>query len=712
MNIRLGVIRYSLNGARIEGVSVPAIAIKRAIHACCLSVLKPTLARVEASEIGYRLAKGTFWSMAGAVISRGLMLAASVLVVRMLGKTGYGELGMIQSTVGMFGVFAGFGLGLTATKHVAKFRRSDPDRAGRIIGLSGLVAMATGGMMALGLFIFAPWLAEHTINAPHLAGVLRIGALILFINALNGAQTGTLAGFEAFKTIAYVNLFVGLISFPILVGGAYFGGLAGAVWALMINLGVNWLLNHLALRKEARRYNVPLTFNNCRRELSVLWKFSLPAVLAGSMVGPVNWICRALLVNQPDGYGEMGIFGAANQWYAMLLFLPGLLGQVVLPVLSEQLGQKETNQSMKTMVLAIKVNALLVLPLVLLASIASPYIMGLYGEGFRSGWPTLVVVLLTTGLLAVQTPVGQIIAASGKMWIGFAMNMGWAIIFVLGTLLLVDNGSLGLATARMLSYIAHTIWVSLFAVYIIRVVSRKGKKMNNRERLSTEEQWNAFFEKDGQWETNRGPEQTRLFAEAFCKHTRMQLLESGQSLLDSSCALGDALPIFKRRFPKAQLFGCDFSSTAINRCKERFSDTASFFQASLEEIPGMYDVLYSSATLEHFVDYREKARALLQRCKYLCIVVPYNEQCFGKDLEYSRYSDHVATFREHSFDFLLDERLAKKIHCPKSFAVPKAWSWTRTDWITQNAMNIIRLMLKRPIVRNRKMILFEIERAE
>ncbi|MFH1634310.1 MAG: oligosaccharide flippase family protein, partial [Chloroflexota bacterium] len=225
--------------------------VKSIASTCCPSFLRPLFGRIENSPIGSRLALGVFWSMAGSVISRGLMLCATVLVARMLGKTGYGELGMIQSTVGMFGVFAGFGLGLTATKHVAEFRQSDPERAGRIIGLSGLFAMGTGGVMALGLLIFAPWLAESTINAPHLVGVLRISALILFINALNGAQTGALSGFEAFKTIAHVNLFIGLISFPILVSGAYFGGLTGAVWALAINLCFNWLLNHLALRKEA-----------------------------------------------------------------------------------------------------------------------------------------------------------------------------------------------------------------------------------------------------------------------------------------------------------------------------------------------------------------------------------------------------------------------------------------------------------------------------
>ena len=446
------------------------MSIKSMASTYCPPFLRPAFDRIDNSPIGSRLTRGVFWSMAGAVISRGLMLAASVLVARMLGKTGFGELGMIRSTVGMFGVFAGFGLGLTATKHVAEFRTSDPNRAGRIIGLSGLFAMVTGGLMALGLFIFAPWLAAHTINAPHLATVLRIGTLILFINALNGAQTGALAGFEAFKTIAYVNLFVGLISFPILVGGAYFGGLTGAVWALAINLGFNWLLNHLALRKEARRHRVPFTFKQCSRELSVLWKFSLPALLGGVLVWPARWACNAMLVNRPEGYDEMGIFNAADQWYAIMLFLPGLLGSVILPVTSEQFSRKNTKQLMKIVRLAIKINVLFVLPLVLLASIVSPYIMSLYGDGFTKGWPTLIVALLTAGIIAGQMPVGQIITASGKMWIGFAMRSCWALTFIVATLILLDFGSLGLATARAVSYVVYTI---LTLGFVIRIVRKK-----------------------------------------------------------------------------------------------------------------------------------------------------------------------------------------------------------------------------------------------
>ena len=161
------------------------INIKKSIYACTPKCLHRFFDRVETSDVGSRLARGVFWSMTGTVISRGMMFAAWVFVARFLGKEQYGELGMIQATVGMFGVFAGFGLSLTATKHIAEFRDTNPIRAGRIIGLSGSFAFLTGGLIALGVFIFAPWLAENTINAPHLAGVLRIGAFMLFDKSVN-----------------------------------------------------------------------------------------------------------------------------------------------------------------------------------------------------------------------------------------------------------------------------------------------------------------------------------------------------------------------------------------------------------------------------------------------------------------------------------------------------------------------------------------------
>lgn len=428
--------------------------VKSLLSIYCIPSLRPALDRVVNSPLGHRLAKGVFWSMAGSVISRGLMFVATILVARMLGKTVFGELGMIQSTVVMFGVFAGFGIGLTATKHVAEFRQGDPERTGRILGLSSLVALSTGGLMALILLVFAPWLAEHTINAPHLTGVLRIGALILFVNALNGAQTGALAGFEAFKTIAFVNLFVGLFSFPILVAGAYFGGLTGAVWALGINLCFNWFLNHMALRKETRLNSVPLSFKGCRSELPILWKFSLPTVLTGITVSPANWACRALMTNQPNGYEEMGILSAALVFQVMLMFVSQMLGAPLLSMVSNA-GANISNKLRTVNILSSWIlGVAAAIPLLCFPEIA----LVIFGNEYDnySFKVTYSLVVFCTSIMTFKSGLTRIMVSNNILWWGFFSNTLWSTILVVSALFFVSWGASGLAVSLTIAYLLQT----------------------------------------------------------------------------------------------------------------------------------------------------------------------------------------------------------------------------------------------------------------
>lgn len=424
--------------------------------------------RLVASPLGYRLAKGAFWSLAGTLLSRGLGLCAAILVARMLGKTGFGELGIVQSTVGMLGTFAGLGLGLTATKHVAEFKDVDPARAGRIVGLSSLMSWIAGGVMAVLLLALGPWLAANTLAAPHLGGILRFASLLLLLGAVNGAQTGALAGFEAFRAIARINLITGVATFPLMVGGGWWRGMEGAVCGLVLSNVLNCLLNFVSLRAEAARAKVPLDYANISGELSILWRFSLPALGGSLFVGPVNWACSAMLVNKVGGYAEMGVFNAANQWFGAILFLPSALGQAALPVLAECLSRHDHAKARKVLGFYLKLNAAVIAPIVLVGCLVSPWIMASYGTGFGQAWLTLVVILITAGLLAVQTPIGQIIAASGRMWLGTLMNAGWAVCFVCFTWSFIHWGSLGLAGARLGAYLVHAIWASSFAIMLLR----------------------------------------------------------------------------------------------------------------------------------------------------------------------------------------------------------------------------------------------------
>lgn len=434
----------------------------------CPPFLRHHIKRLKASPMGYRLASGALWSLIGASISRVLVLSSSIIVARLLGKVSYGELGIIQSTVGMFGTFAGFGLGLTATKYVAEFRVKDPCKAGRIIGLSTLMAWGSGAFMAVLLVLIAPWLAEHALAAPHLTKLLNISSILLFLSAVSGAQGGALAGFEAFKQIAQIGLLSGLVSLPLMAIGVCLFGLEGVVWGLILSQTINSLLNFIGVRKQAHRAHVPLGFRGFGREWKVLWQFSFPSLISGAMVVPVTWVCNTIVVNQPEGFAQLGLFNAANQWFTGLLFLPTILGQVTLPILSERFGGRNTSDTRSILSYSFKFNAIITSPLVVVGCILSPHIMALYGQDFVEAWPTLISVLITAGLLSILTPAGQIIAASGRMWLGSAMNFGWAICFVLFTWLLVGWGSLGLATARMAAYMVHAIWTFVFLASLFK----------------------------------------------------------------------------------------------------------------------------------------------------------------------------------------------------------------------------------------------------
>ena len=431
-------------------------------------------ATLPADSLRARFATGAFWALAGTAISQALLLASSVVVARFLGKEGFGELGVVRITVGMFGAFAGLRLGLTASKHVAEFRKSDPAKAGRIVALSLLVGAASAALGAVLLAVASPYLAAHTIRAPHLAPVLTMACGLLFFNTLTGVQHGVLAGFEAFKAIARANLIRGVLGFPLMIAGVYLWGLPGVVGGMVASVAAGCVVSHLALLREMRKAGVRLTCRNTRQEMPILWRFSLPAFLSGAMVGPVMWLAGAMLVRQPNGYAEMGMFDAAHRWGRMLLIVPGLLGTVVVPILSERLSATDGAQARKTLLMSMLTNAVLVVPAAVVLAVFSPWVMALFGAEFTAGWPVLVVVLAAVILMALQTSAGQVIAATGRMWTGAAMNFGWAVALLGMCRFLLDRGwgAQGMAVAHLFGYGVHSIWVFVFVHRLLRKPKR------------------------------------------------------------------------------------------------------------------------------------------------------------------------------------------------------------------------------------------------
>ena len=167
-------------------------------------------------------------------MSRGLTLASSVLAGRLLGTTGFGEIGMIQSTQGLFGIVAGAGLGLAATKFVAESRSIDPARTGRCVTLATTIALISGTLMARCSCLLSGAIASSVLNAPHLTVELQVATALVLFGTVNGVQTGALVGFGDFRTLAVLYSIRGVCLCVFMIAGIKLGGVLGGVIGLVL----------------------------------------------------------------------------------------------------------------------------------------------------------------------------------------------------------------------------------------------------------------------------------------------------------------------------------------------------------------------------------------------------------------------------------------------------------------------------------------------
>lgn len=407
-----------------------------------------------------RIARSAFWVTFGTVVSRAFTFVGSVTVARTLGREGFGELGIIQSTISTFQLFAAFGLGLTSTKFVAELRTADPARAGRIIGLSHVVALITGSAAALGLAFSAPPLARSMLAAPQLSRALVLASVTVALSAYNGSQMGALAGFEAFRKIARINIITALVSAPLLIGGVLIAGVEGAVCSLSITSLITCFLSHRELGQQARSHEVQISHRCSLVELPVLWSFTVPAVLAGLFVQPVNWVCNAMLVHQPNGYWHMGVFSAASQWRTLMSMVPTMLMQGVLPVLAASHSRGATTPDFqRSLKLTQSTMVMFSFPLAAILMFGSEALLRIYGREFPGSGAVVIGMVATALVQSIGAATGPAIEARGRMWFALAINVSWGCVYMGFTALSVGRlGANALAYGQATAYAFITVW--------------------------------------------------------------------------------------------------------------------------------------------------------------------------------------------------------------------------------------------------------------
>lgn len=416
------------------------------------------------SSVTSRISRGVKWTAVGFVVSKLFTLLSAVYLSRLFGRASYGELGVIQNTTGLFGVFAGAGLGLAATKFIASFRATSRDRVSRILGLVCVSSACFTGATVFFILVFSESIATHWLNNSSLTLPLRLGCLLMAANVAYEILSAILAGFEDFRSTSFAEMVRGVIVLPAAFLFAPQLSVLGAIWAFTVASVVGSIFLLLRVKALMREKGFRISTLHCTDEIHVITKFSIPALLSSSIPVPVIWFSTVLLAQTPSGYDELGIYNAANQLRLIIMMIPILLSRVLVPLLAKEHEEGNLSSFKRALEGANFATIILILPVSVFLACTGEYVMSIFGKDFSLGWQVLVFIIAGSSVSAIGSVIGSTVVATGNMWAGVLQNFIWSLTYIVSVFLQYKHGgAMALANSFLL---AHLVLLYITVVFL------------------------------------------------------------------------------------------------------------------------------------------------------------------------------------------------------------------------------------------------------
>ncbi len=395
-----------------------------------------------------RLIRAASWTLAGAVGSQVLGFLGGLVAARMLGGTGFGQLSAVRGLLLAFGLFSGAGLGLAAVRYVAEFRERDTRQLAQRLRFLQRLSWLCAGATTLIVAAAASYMAHDWLGQGELTRTIWLGCPLVLFNGLSTIQSGVLGGLEKFPAIARGIAVESIGNFIGVVIGIKLAGIDGALVGASIAAAFAWYYRERVIAGQTKLLRPVVAATAFDKDW--LLHEAMPFVVAGALSQPFEWYARLSLVQQPDGFAQLGYFSAAFTCAQVIVFLPRQFtapGVALLTGLADEAG---IDAAVKVAKLKFRLLMLLASLVAIPMLLASGFIMQLFG--FPVGGDVLAVLVLANLAAVCSGFFRTLLSATGKIWWQCAQVAVWSAVMLLTWLTLERFGALGLACAYLAAF--------------------------------------------------------------------------------------------------------------------------------------------------------------------------------------------------------------------------------------------------------------------
>jgi O-antigen/teichoic acid export membrane protein len=388
----------------------------------------------------------------GQVATWAISMVYTLVVSRYLGPARQGELSLAMAVVGVAALVIDLGMDTLIMRTVARA----PERAGAMAGMAIAMRAAISAPMAAALYLY--------VDLAHLSAETRTAvylyAAAMIIGTFRGVMWAMFQGMERMSVGAIgatVSNLLDLLAALVII--RLHDGVVAFAAASIVNTLVSLALNAGWMRGAAR-----LSFRLSMAGVREMVVGSL-AFWANTVFLSIYISIDSIILGTIAGTTAVGIYAPATKLFAVALFLPAIIGQVTLPLLSRlgaEAGADYVRVGRKTLSLLV-VSAI---PMTVgLATFAGPLIHLLYGLKYQQSAPVLTVLSLCVPFTFLNVELSQMLAARDRQWIWTRVMAASAVINPLLNLYLIPlaahqwhNASVGAALALLATELLMTVY--------------------------------------------------------------------------------------------------------------------------------------------------------------------------------------------------------------------------------------------------------------
>ncbi len=428
-------------------MSVPATLISTAT----------TSGQAVQSDVGRRYLTAAVQTGIGGIVSRVLQGFAPIILARYLGPKEYGVYTLVLSLVNIVVGVSPLGQNAALQKFLPEYAVRNPARGGAILANTVILVSGALAVLCTAFFFASKWIATTIYRDPSLTVVFQFSALLVLTLSLFNLASSATAGLQDFKTYSWAMMvrsgaFMLFGWLGVLFLGIY-GALSGQLVASLVGLS---LLTVSAVKLSRHRFPGSIRPRFSKDALREVFSFSFAAFLTAIVGAPIYWWVNTLLARH-QSFVQVGLFGVSLSLAQLVLVIPLSLCFPGVSFMSELHARADSSAFRNFLVANLRVAWALTLPLALGSGLFSPFLVRvLFGSAF--GAASLVATIMSAAalLMVLNAFINVPIAASGRMWQGFAMTLGWALLLVLcGLIFIPPLGAVGAALTILVSLVVY-----------------------------------------------------------------------------------------------------------------------------------------------------------------------------------------------------------------------------------------------------------------